>query len=336
MSWEADIWGYNRAGQSALISEAQAEDQAYQAARASLAAQVVRVWLAVAEANEQIALAQNAIKLREQTISIVRDRFNSALTEEGGSAAQYRLAESELETSKANLAQREGEREQAVRQLELLMGRYPAGAIKSADRLPKVPTMPPAGLPSELLLRRPDILEAERRFAASGKRTDQGRLAFYPSLTLTASRGRTTGSLRRLFDSEFGVWAIAGSLSQPIWAGGALRSEYSRLKSEDRAALANLQGTVLRAFGEVEQALVADSFLARQEAAISKALKSATEATNAAEVNYAGGSGDALTFVTAQGNQIQLASQVMSLRRLRLDNRITLHLALGGDYRVGK
>ena len=336
VSWEPDIWGFNRAGQAALIATAQAEGNAYRAARASLAAQVMRAWLALAEANEQIALATETDSLLQATFEIVRDRYTNALADEGGSAAQVRLAQSEIANNEALLAQRKGEREQAIRQLEVLMGSYPRGAIQSAERLPPIPPMPPAGLPSELLLRRPDILEAERRFASSGSLVKQAKLAFYPSFAITARGGTTTDSLREIFNSDFGVWSLAGSLSQPIWAGGALRSEYSRVKSDDRSDLAKLQSTVLKAFGEVEQALVAERFLVARETAIAKAVKTAIEAADAAASEYFGGTGDALTLIIAQSNRIDLESRKVALRRLRLDNRITLHLALGGDYRPGK
>jgi len=336
VAWEPDIWGFARAGQASLVSLAQAEGQNYRAVRASLAAQVLRAWLAVTEANEQIALATEAKKLRETTLGIVRDRFSNALAEEGGSASQFRLAESELATSKAVVAQREGERAQAVRQLELLMGRYPKGTLTHTEKLPRVPAMPPAGLPSELLLRRPDILEAERKFASAGKLLKQGKLAFYPSFSITGQTGRSTDSFKNLLKSDFGVWSLAGNLTQPIWAGGALWSEYSRLKSDERSALANFQGTVLRAFGEVEQALAAERYLLRREVALKRAFKSAVAAADSANADYAGGTGDALTLITAQSNRINLASQLVTLRRLRLDSRVTLHLALGGDYRVGK
>ena len=336
VSWEPDLWGSGRAGQAALIADAQAEGNSYRAARASLAAQVLRAWLALSEANEQIALAREAEALLDATLEIVRDRFTSALTEEGGSAAQFRLAESEVANNEAVLAQRMGEREQAIRQLEVLMGRYPKGAIQSAETLPKIPPMPPAGLPSELLLRRPDILEAERRFASSGSLVKQAKYALYPSFKITARGGATTDSLSKIFNSDFGVWSLAGAVTQPIWAGGAVKSEYARIKSNDRSNLARLQSTVFKAFGEVEQALVAERFLASREVAVSKALNSSTAAAEAASSDYSGGTGDALTLITAQTNLINLSTQLVSLRRLRLDSRITLHLALGGDYRSGK
>ncbi|MGD1978111.1 MAG: TolC family protein [Akkermansiaceae bacterium] len=336
VGWEPDVWGFRRAGQASLIADAQAQGNVYRAAKASLAAQVMRAWLALAEANEQIALATETRKLLESTRQIVRERFDRALAGDGGSAAELRLAESEIGTNEALLAQRKGEREQAIRQLEVLLGRYPAGLIKSNVTLPGVPPMPPSGLPSELLLRRPDILEAERRFASSGQLVKQAKLAFYPSFSITGSAGTTTGSVRDILNSDFGVWSLAGGLTQPIWQGGRLRSELERLKSDDRIKLSQLQSTVLKAFGEVEQALVAERFLVAREKAIAKALKAAKEATISAADEYSSGIGDSLTLITAQSNQISLASQKVTLKRLRLDNRITLHLALGGDYRPRK
>jgi outer membrane protein TolC len=112
-----------------------------------------------------------------------------------------------------------------------------------------------------------------------------------------------------------------------------LRAEYAKYQGDDRANLAELQSAVLKAFGEVEQAMVAEKFLGAREQAIIEALQFAKEASDAAASEYAGGVGEVLTLITAQRSRINLASQKTTLRRLRLDNRITLHLALGGDYR---
>jgi outer membrane protein TolC len=208
--------------------------------------------------------------------------------------------------------------------------------VEGATILPEIPPMPPAGLPSQLLLRRPDILEAERRFASSGRLVKQARLAFYPSFSITGSAGTTTDAMREVFNSDFGVWSLAGGLTQPIWAGGRLRDDLERIKSDERSDLARLQSVVLKAFGEVEQALIAERFLLARQKAIGKALTSAEAAVEAASEEYSTGIGDSLTLITAQSNQVTLASQQVTLKRLRLDNRITLHLALGGDYRPRK
>lgn len=336
VSWEPDVWGKARAGQAAALAEVQAEQQAYRAARASLAAQVVRGWLAVAEARAQIQLAVEANSLRQTTYEIVLDRFRNALTEDGGSAAQFRLAESELESGRADLAQRQGALKQAQRQLEILLGSYPEGLLTVGEEFPVIPPLPPAGLPSTLLLRRPDILEAERRFVASGKRKEQGRLAFYPSFSLTGSAGRRSNEVAKLLDSDLGVWSLGAGMTQPIWNAGRLRADLSRLASDERASLARLQRTVLNAVGEVEQALSADHYLAERIQFTQAALGSAKEAAQAARENYVGGTGEVLIIIDAERNRVNLAAAELSLRRLRLDNRVTLHLALGGSYQISK
>ena len=331
LSWELDLWGRVRAGEKAALADLEAEGFAYRAARASLAAQVVRSWLALAEANEQIELALEAVEVRRNTAELIRGRFEGTGVE--ATASDVRLAQTDIATAEANLAQRRGERDEAQRQLEILLGRYPSGAIDGAQ-LPRVPSMPPAGLPSELLLRRPDILRAERSLAAAGARVTQAQRAFYPSFALAASGGVQTEELREIVNSDFGVWSIAGQLAQPILNGGRLRSDLGVRGAEEREALATLQDTVLQAFGEVETALAAERFLADRQRAIEAALALATEGAEAAEENFALGTGDVLTLLTAQNRRIELAQQKFTLQRLRLANRVDLHLALGGDYRI--
>lgn len=333
VSWEPDLWGKVRAGERAAVADLEAQGWAYRGARASLGAEVARAWLALAEANEQVALANKVIKVRSDTVETISDRFARALAGEGGTAAELRLAQADRASAEATLAQREGERDSAIRRLEVLLGRYPSGQLTGSAKLPSVPKRPPAGLPSELLLRRPDILAAERQFAASGQRVKEARLAFYPSFSLTGSLGTVTNQLKSVLDSDFGVWSIVGQLSQPILAGGTLKSQLEARRAEDREAVANLQGVVLKGFGEVETALAADAYLAAQEKATATAVARAVEASEAAVEDYAGGTGDVLTMLAAQSRAVLLSSQQLSLRRLRLENRVNLHLALGGDYK---
>jgi len=336
LQWEIDLWGKLRAGEEASLADLQAEGYTYRGARASLAAQVVRGWLLLAEANEQIALAENALQVRKDTAELIRSRFELAAEDAGATASQLRLAETDVATAEATLAQRKGDRDQAQRQLEILLGRYPSAKIVGSAKLPKVPKAPPAGLPSELLMRRPDILSAERRLAAAGRREDEARLAFYPSFSLTGSGGTSTEQLSNIFDSSFGVWSIIGQASQPILNGGALRSQRDARTAEEGEALANLQQTVLQGFGEVETALAADRFLAERERATGEALRIAVDGAESSAVDFGLGTGDVLTLLASQNRQIELATQQLILRRLRLDNRVNLHLALGGDYKISK
>lgn len=334
VSWELDLWGRVRAGQAADVAEWQAQGLEYNAAQTSLAAQIAKAWFALGETNEQIVLAQSALKIRQNTEEAIRDRFERALLAEGGTASQLRLAQVDVATAKANLAQWQGERESVLRQIELLAGRYPSGSDLSRKGLPALPGYPPAGLPSELLMRRPDVLAAERRFAATGKRIREAELAVFPSLTLNGSLGTSTDSLKNVLDSSFGVWSYGAAVSQPILTGGQLRAEQKARQAGEREALATLQQTVLTAFGEVEQALVAERYLARRAAASEEAVKLAKEAAESAAEDFADGSEDVLTLLLALTRKIDSASALVTLRRLRLDNRINLHLALGGDFKL--
>jgi len=330
-AWEVDLWGKVKDGAEAAIADAEAQAQADRALRSSLAAQVSKAWLAVAESNEQVALAEQAVKSREESSTLVRERFERAIAEDGGSAAQVRLSETELATAKSDLERRRGERKRALRQLELLLGRYPSGAVSGAVRLPKLPPAPPAGLPSELLLRRPDILQSERRLAAAGRRSDQAVKARYPSISLTGSLGTTTDQLEKILSSSSGVWSLGGSLTQPIFQGGRIQGGIEQADAAEREAVANLQRVVLDAFGEVEQSLVTEIYLRRQESEIARAVELSKDASARAGEEFRNGTGGVLTFLAAQNREIEASSSLVSVRRLLLDNRVNLHLALGGD-----
>lgn len=334
VSWEPDVWGKVAATQSAELARLGAEESAYQAARASLAGQVVKAWLALGEANEQLALTYEALQIRKDTESAIEERFAQSLGDEGGTAAQLRLARTDSANTEEVIERWKAEVARAQRQLELLVGRYPAGRAGQGVILPKLPAKPPTGLPSELLTRRPDVLEAERRFAAAIKDTAAADLARFPSFSLTSSAGRSSSALGDLLDSNFGVWSLGGNLTAPILSGGQLKANYESSSSRERSALADLQRKVLDAFGEVEQALVADYYYDQRITATQRALTEAKEADSASARDYADGIDTILTVLQARSQRIQIASQLVTLRRQRLENRVNLHLALGGDFQV--
>lgn len=333
-SWELDVWGRVKAGQESAIANAEARNYEYNAAQVSLAAQVSKAWLALGEANEQVTLAMQAVDASRILADSVRERFERALDSESGSAAQVRLTEVEFANRTEALAQRKQERERVLRQLEILMGRYPSGSISERVTLPKFPSRTPAGLPSELLQRRPDILAAERMLAASGRRVKERKLARFPSLRLTGSGGGTSESIRDVLNSDFGVWAIGDGLTQPIFQGGEIAGEIEVAKANEREQLALLKKTVLTAFGEVEQALVAENFLAQREQATKQAADLATVAAERAGDEFSAGTGDVLTLIDATRAKIDSQSRYAAIRRLRLENRVNLHLALGGDFKL--
>lgn len=334
VNWEPDIWGRVSAGVSASLAEMEAVEMDRKAAESSLAGNVCRAWFALCEANEQLGLAREAYGIRQKTVEAVRDRFELALGEEGGGATELRLAETEVAMSLALTAQREGEVDMAQRRLELLVGRYPAGKLQGRRVLPSIPSRPPAGLPSELLMRRPDIIAAERRYAGTGMRITEAKRAVFPIIKLTGSTGSTTDSLSNILSSEFGVWSIGSNLTQSILTGGQVKGEIAMRSSRERQNLAQLQSTVLKAFGEVESALAADTWLAKRINEMGKALKLANDAARATEEDYTLGNVNLLTVLIAENRKIEIASQVALLRRLQLENRVNLHLALGGEFKT--
>jgi outer membrane protein TolC len=301
------------------------------AARSSLAANVARSWFGLVEAQAQVKLAREAQGVYEETAAAVRERFKAG-NEAGGAGAQLRLAESDVANAKALVLERQQQVTATTRQMEALLARYPSGDLKSVTDLPAVPSAPPAGLPSGLLQRRPDVLAAERRLASAGMRLKEARRAIFPRLALTANGGTSTDDLAQILNSDFGVWQLAGNLIQPILAGGTIRGEIASRNADETEALAQLQKTVLGAFSEVEIALASEGLLAGREAALAEAVRLAADADKAARADYRDGVGDILTVFAAQNRNLQTRMQLLAVRRLRLENRVNLHLALGGDY----
>ncbi len=336
VNWEPDVWGRVGAGVSAAVADAQAVELEMRAAKASLVANLCRAWFALCEANEQVVLAEQAHAIRVKTLESVRDRFELTVDDIGAAAAELRIAKTDIATSLAHKAQRQGDVEAAKRQVELLVGRYPSARIDGKLKLPAMPDTPPVGLPSELLLRRPDILAAERRYAATGMRIKEAKLAIFPVFSLTGSAGTSTDSLTSILDSQFGVWSIGSNITQSILTGGKVKDELARRSSVDRQALAQLQSTVLNAFGEVESALAVDKWLALRVAETVKAWKLAGEAAQSSEEEFNFGNVNLVTVLAAQNRKIDIASQVVLLKRLQLENRVNLHLALGGEFKIQK
>ena len=328
VSWEADLWGRLRAGKAAAAGDAQAAQADYQAARLSLAGQAAKAWFTVVEAERQVALAIDTVDSRRTSAERIEARYRRGVAP----SLELRLARTNLATAESTLEQRRRQLDASRRQLEILLGRYPRGEAGSSVDLPQVPPEIPAGLPSELVARRPDLQAAERRLEAAGLRVREARRALYPRVTLTASGGTVSDSLGDLVDGDFSVWNLAGGLLQPIFQGGRLRAAVDFAEAgRDRALALYAQG-VLRAFAEVESALASERLLAAEEAAQKVATEESAAAVRLAEDRYHAGVGDYLTILESQRQAFLTESRLLTLRALRLNNRADLHIALGGDF----
>ncbi len=335
ITWEADIWGRVRAGQSAAIANVEASRADFAATELSVAAQTTKIWLALIEARQLNALAKRTLEVFKNTERIIRDQFELGVAnDQSDAAAQLRLAMVDVANAEEAVAQSQDLIEQTARQLEILLGRYPAAEVSAPAGLPGMPKTPPSGVPASLLERRPDIRAAERRVAEADRRALQAKLGRLPRLSLTGSYGTSSEDFSELLNTDFTVWRLAGQAAQPIFQAGALLQNQRAREAETETALASYRQTALSAFGEVENALSADKYFAAREQALIAASDNAREAYSEAEEAYVGGVGDILTLLNAQQRAVQAERSLISVRRLRLENRVDLHLALGGDFKA--
>ena len=328
LSWEVDVWGRLRADRLAALANYQAAEADYYGAQLSLAAQVSKVWFAAVEAQRQVVLAEATVENYRLSQERVRQRYESGLTP----SLDLRRSLANLAAAEATLSQRKAQHDGIVRQLEILLGRYPAAALTARAELPALPEAVPAGLPAELIARRPDLIAAERRLLAADAGVASARRALYPRINLTGSSGTSSNELKDILNGDFSIWSIAGSLLQPVFQGGRLRANLKLNRSQAEIAQARYVQSLLFAFGEVEGALAGERFLNEQEKALTRATEQALAARDLAETQYASGISDYLNVLDAQRSAYQNESQLLSVRRERLNAWIDLQLALGGGF----
>jgi NodT family efflux transporter outer membrane factor (OMF) lipoprotein len=326
--WELDLWNRLRSTEAAALADAQASTADFAAARTSLAGQVCRAYFALVEAREQLRLTEATVTAFAATADDVRERFRRGVRP----AIDTYQSTTSLESARADRALRQQRLAAAARQLEVLMGRYPGKLVNGAETLTRTLPEVPAGLPSVLLDRRPDLAAAERRLAASGCRVDAARAALYPRLSLTASGGTNSEELSDLLDDSFRVWSLGANLLQPLFRGGALRAEVRRNEAVQLTSIAEYGAALLRAFAEVENALESSTWLAQQERAVQSAAENSAMARDLARERYQLGLTTFLEVQDSQQRAFVAQSANLAVRRQRIDNRIDLILALGGGY----
>jgi outer membrane protein, multidrug efflux system len=327
-SWEVDLWGRLANDKRAAARDADAVAADYQAARLSLAATVAQAWFDAVEAELQVTLSQDTVRNFRDNLEIVHEGFRAGLN----SALDVRLERANLAGAEAELEANLIVRDRAVRNMEVLLGRYPSGELALASALPDLKTRVPAGLPAEILARRPDVLAVAQRLEASDERFTAARKNRLPGITLTAGGGVTSGELGQLLDFDAIIWSIAADLALPVFQGGRLQAERDLAGAENAEVLANYAQVVLNALREVETALTAERILASQEAALDVAARESVEAEALALERYRVGLVDIITWLEARRRAFNAQSALLRTRNARLQNRIALYLALGGGF----
>ncbi len=330
IAWEADIWGRLSDQGGAAAFELQATQADFAAARLALAATIAKAWFDAKESGVLLALAEQTVSNFMKNRDTIEEGFRGGIN----SALEVRLARANVSAAESEVALQRARRDARIRNLETLVGRYPAGKLMPTADLPTIQRRVPTGLPSELLTRRPDILAAERRLAAADRRTAQARKNRLPSFRLTATGGTSTGEFSSLLDPDFLIYTIAANLGAPIFQGGRLRAEQERATANADERLAEYAQTLLRAFQEVETALSNDRQLADQEVALRAASEESIAAEELAMEQYRAGLVDIITLLEAQRRSFNAQNSLIQVSAERVRNRIDLYLALGGDFDI--
>jgi multidrug efflux system outer membrane protein len=328
VSWELDLWGRVRYGRAAAAADAASSEADFEYARQSLAALVARSWFLATEAGLQAELARGTIGQGEELVRLAESRAQVGV----GNDEDVYIARASNGSSRDVLRQIELAREQAIRALELLMGRYPAAAAAVAHQLPGQPDAIPSGLPSELLERRPDVIAAERRIAAAFNRVHEAKAARLPTISLTAGVSAISSELFLLKERDNPVWSAGANLLMPIFRGGALKTQVEIRTAEQKQAVAAYASVGLRAFGEVENALSAEIAARERELILKQTLADTQRAFDDVQTQFNVGKTD-LRFVTQR--QLALNATQSALIRVQTEQRVqrvNLHLALGGSF----
>jgi multidrug efflux system outer membrane protein len=328
VNWEIDLWGRVRSGRAASTQQYQSAALDAEFARQSLAALVAKSWFLASEARLQQAIAEEMAAATARSLGLAEDRLRVGQGDQNDVA----LARASLATYRDSARNLAYSYRQALRALEALAGRYPAAALDVPAELAALPAPVPAGMPSELLERRPDVIAAERRVAAAFYRAEEAKAARLPRISLTGAGTTISSELFVLKDRENPVWSLGASLAAPLFLGGQLQAQVDIRTAEQKQAVAEYGRVGSRAFGEVESALSAGAALEEREALLREAVEHNARALEFANIRYRVGAGD-LRAVQQQALAVSAArTALLRVQSERLVQRVNLHLALGGSF----
>jgi outer membrane protein, multidrug efflux system len=326
--FELDFWGRVRNLSEAARSEYLATVQAQRAFRLTLIRDVASTYFTSREASERAALAEATVRSRQEGLRIARRRLDAGVP----SALDFRQAESLLTQAETELAGLRLARARSDNFLAVLVGGpVPAnlGLPLPLARQRRAVTIA-AGLPSELLVVRPDILAAEERLRASRANIGAARAAFFPSISLTGSLGFTSTDLGALVGGSGLNWNFGPSISLPIFDWGRRKGNLSVAEAREDIAIASYERTIQGAFREVADALAGRRWLAEQSAAQVRAVEAQSAIANLARIRYREGVASYLEVLDAERNLFVAEQALIQLRRSELDNLVSLYVALGG------
>ncbi len=328
-AWTPDFWGLYRRQTQAARAEMLSQLWAQRAVRMTLVEQVATAYIQLRALDRQLAIAQQTLKTRQQSVDLTRRLAD------GGSAplSDLRQAEELAYTASAQIPQIEQQIQQQENALRLLLGENPGPVTHTDDSaLAPVPQNLPVGLPSRLLERRPDILQAEQELIAANARIGVARAQFFPQLSISASGGVGGDDWSNLFDpSGHTIYGI-GSLTQPLFEGGKLRGQLQLSQHEKEEMVLNYQKTIAGAFRDVSDALIAVNKQHASREQQTLLVAAAQDATRLARTRYQGGATSYLEVLTTDSNLFSAQLNLVNAQEGEALSMVQLYGALGGGW----
>ncbi|WP_221029303.1 efflux transporter outer membrane subunit [Actomonas aquatica] len=327
-SYEVDFFGRVASLRDQARAQFFATEEAARSARLILISSVARQAYTVLALDEQVELAQQTLTAANETFELNQQSFDAGVASE----LDLRTAEAQRESVRATLAELEQQRDQAHNALTLLVGTPLPDDLPAATSLASATPVgdPPAGLPAELLTRRPDILAAEQTLIAANANIGIARAAFFPSIRLTANAGTASADLDGLFSSGSKTWAFTPSITVPIFAAGANRARLNIANVEKRIEIVNYQSAIQTAFREVADALAVRRSIGVQIDAQSARVKAAAKRLELSQSRFDAGVDPYLNVLLAQQEHFAAQQALIQARLTSASNLAALYAALGG------
>lgn len=331
-SYEVDL--FQRVAQSVQAAEADAlaSQASHRSVLLALQADVAQTYFQLRTLDAEVALLAQTVSLREQSLQLAQRRLAAGDVSE----LDVARARTELATTQADLQARRGERARVEHALALLLGQPPAAFQFAPSPLPTDARVPlvPAGLPSALLERRPDVAAAQARMMAATARVGQARSALFPALMLTANGGFASYELKDLFQWSARSWLTNAVLSMPLFDGGRNRAGVSRAEAVLEESVADYRQAVLGAFGDVEDKLSGLGSVREQTLSLDEAVVAARRSAELADKRYRAGEDSYLTLIDTQRSLLAVERQAVQLRGAWASGTVGLIRALGGGWQA--
>ncbi|HYK88393.1 MAG TPA: efflux transporter outer membrane subunit [Acidobacteriota bacterium] len=326
-AWELDLFGRIRSLKSSVLEQYLATEQARSATQISLVAAVAGTYLALAADRENLRLAQVTLDAQQSSYELIRRSSQVGIA----SDLDLREAQTQVDAARVDIARYSGQAALDEHALNLLVG-APVPPALLPDSLAKVGTLKDvaAGLPSDVLLRRPDILSAEHQLKAASANIGVARAAFFPRISLTAAAGITSSDLTNLFKPAAGTWNFAPQAALPIFDYGTRQAGFKAAEVDRDTAIATYEKAIQAAFSEVSDALSLRTTLVDQQNALQSLVGSLEETYRLSEARYKGGIDSYLSVLVAQRALYAAQQQLVGVRLARLGNLVTLYKVLGG------